>query len=88
MATHKSAEKRSRQNEQRRLRNSNVKSAVKTKVKSVITAVEVKDQEKSKAALAVAVRALAKGAAKGVLHKKTASRKISRLTKSVNALQK
>ena len=88
MATHKSAEKRNRQNEKRRVRNSNVISAVKTKIKSVVAAVEAKDKEKSKAALAAAIPALAKGAAKGVLHKKTASRKISRLTRSVNALQK
>lgn len=88
MATHKSAEKRSRQNETRRVRNSNVKSAVKTKIKSVVTAVDAKDKEKSKAALAATIPAIAKGSAKGALHKKTASRKISRLTKSVNALQK
>ncbi|MGZ6238189.1 MAG: 30S ribosomal protein S20 [Syntrophales bacterium] len=87
MATHKSAEKRSRQNEKRRLRNTSVKSNIKTHVKSVVAAAETKDKKGSGTALAAAVPAIAKAASKGVFHKKTASRKISRLTKKVNALK-
>ena len=87
MATHKSAEKRSRQNEKRRLRNTSVKSNIKTKVKSVIAAAETKDKKGSETALAAAIPAIAKAASKGVFHKKTASRKISKLTKKVNALR-
>lgn len=88
MATHKSAEKRGRQSENRRTRNIADKSAVKTNVKSVLVAAEAKDKEASVKALKVAVPALAKAGVKGVIHKKNASRKISRLTRKINALQK
>jgi small subunit ribosomal protein S20 len=87
LATHKSAEKRSRQNEKRRLRNTSVKSNIKTHVKFVIAAAETKDKKGSETALAAAIPAIAKAASKGVFHKKTASRKISKLTKKVNALK-
>lgn len=86
MATHKSAIKRSKQNEKHRERNTAVKSKVKTAVKSVIMAVEAEDKEASKAALAQSVPILAKAAAKGIFHKKTMSRKISRLTRKTNAI--
>lgn len=87
MATHKSALKRSRQSEKHRERNTAVKSRIKTGVKSVLEAVAGKDQEAARAALAEAVPAIAAASAKGAFHKKTASRKISRLTKKVNALK-
>ena len=86
MATHQSAIKRSKQNEKRRARNTAVKSRVKTAVKSVLSTVEAKDKEASKAALAQSIPILAKAAAKGVFAKKTVSRKISRLTRKVNAV--
>ena len=86
MATHKSAEKRNRQNKVRRLSNSSVKSRVKTSIKKVLEAVSAKDQATSTSALKKAVRLLDKAAAKKTLHKNTASRKVSRLTKKVNAL--
>ena len=86
MASHKSAIKRSKQGEKRCERNINAKSAIKTSIKSVLGVVGDKDKEGSKAALAKAIPTIQKGVAKGVLHKKTASRKISRLTKKVNAL--
>lgn len=86
MATHKSAIKRSKQNEKQRERNTSVKSRVKTAVKSVLGAVESKDKEAAKTALAESIPVLAKAAAKGVFHKKTMSRKISRLTRKTNAI--
>lgn len=86
LATHKSAEKRDRQGKARKQRNIAAKSAVRTKVKAVVAAVGDKDKEKSAGALKVAVPALAKAAAKGLIHKKNASRKISRLTRKVNTL--
>ena len=86
MATHKSAIKRSKQNEIHRERNTAVKSRVKTAVKSVLNAVEAKDKGASKAALAESIPLLAKAAARGVFHKKTMSRKISRLTRKTNVL--
>ena len=85
MATHKSAEKRSRQNEKREMRNVSVRSKVKTYIKSVLTAVEAKDGEGAQSALQLAIPVIAKAGAKGVYHQKTASRYISRLTRKVNA---
>ncbi|MDI6742375.1 MAG: 30S ribosomal protein S20 [Smithella sp.] len=87
MATHKSAEKRNRQNKKNRQRNVAAKSTLKTKIKAVINSVESKDKENSIKALKVATPSLAKAASKGLIHKKNASRKISRLTKKINALQ-
>lgn len=87
MVIHKSAVKRSRQALKHRERNISVKSSIRTGVKTVLEAVEGKDPEAAKAALAKAVPAIAKAAAKGAFHKKTASRKISRLTKKVNTLK-
>jgi small subunit ribosomal protein S20 len=86
LASHKSAIKRSKQGEKRRERNITAKSSIKTSIKNVLGVVDEKDKEGSKVALAKAIPAIQKGVAKGVLHKKTASRKISRLTKKVNSL--
>jgi small subunit ribosomal protein S20 len=87
LATHKSAEKRSRQAGKHRECNNAVKSSIKTGVKTVLEAVETKDPEAAKAALTKIVPMIAKASAKGAFHKKTASRKISRLAKRVNALK-
>jgi small subunit ribosomal protein S20 len=87
LATHKSALKRDRQNKKNRQRNIAAKSAVKTKIKSVITSVEDKNKENSINALKAVIPALNKAASKGMIHKKNASRKISRLTKKVNSLK-
>ncbi|HNQ17868.1 MAG TPA: 30S ribosomal protein S20 [Smithellaceae bacterium] len=87
MATHKSAEKRDRQNKKHRARNIAVKSLLKTKVKAVDSAVQNKKKKESEDALKTTVKKLARAASKGVIHKKNASRKISRLTKKVNALK-
>lgn len=86
MATHKSAEKRMRQNEKRRMRNASVKTHVKTRIKEVLKAVEEKDQEGSRTALYSATKAIDRAASRGVLHRNNAARKISRLTKKVNVL--
>lgn len=83
MANHKSAEKRHRQSLKRRLRNRNVKASVRTAIKKTRLAVEKKDPS-APALLQAAERAIAKAAAKGVYHKKTASRYISRLALLVN----
>ncbi len=87
MIVHKSAVKRSRQALKHRERNISVKSSIRTGVKTVLEAVEGKDLEAAKTALAKAAPAIAKAAAKGAFHKKTASRKISRLAKQVNTLK-
>jgi len=87
LATHQSAEKRDRKRKVRRERNIAAKSAIKTKVKAILAAVEDNNKENSVNALKATVPALAKAAAKGLIHKKNAARKISRLTKKVNTLQ-
>lgn len=86
MANIKSAKKRIRVTEKKTLRNKMITSNVKTLVKKVVSAVAASDTEAAKAALAPAVTAIDKAANKGVYHKKTASRKVSRLTKAVNKL--
>jgi small subunit ribosomal protein S20 len=86
LATHASAIKRNKQDEKRRLRNAMVKSDVKTTVKQVLGAVAGKDKDESQEALKKAIPAIQKAAAKGAFHKKTASRKVSRLTRKVNTL--
>jgi len=86
VATHKSAIKRNRQNAVRNARNTQVRSTMRTFVKNVRTAVADNDKEAAEAALKIAVPYIDKAATKGVIHKSTASRKISRLNKLVNTL--
>lgn len=86
MATHRSAEKRHRQSETRRARNVATKSQLKTRIKAVIATVDAEDAQGAGEKLFMATKAMDKAAGKGIIHKKTASRKISRLTKKVNAL--
>ena len=87
MANHKSAEKRNRQAQVRRLRNRINRSKMKTAVRQLNEAIEEGTVEDAKAALQTAIPVIAKTASKGTIHKKNASRKISRLTKRVNALE-
>jgi small subunit ribosomal protein S20 len=86
LATHKSAIKRAKQSEARRLRNRVRKTRVKTAIKQVRTAVENKSVEDAQAALQQAIPLIDKAASKGSLHHRTAARKISRLSKKVYAL--
>ena len=81
-----SAMKRARQAVKRNLRNTSVLSSVKTVLKKVEEAIASGNREDAGKALLKAVTALNKAASKGVIHDNTASRKISRLTKKVNAL--
>jgi small subunit ribosomal protein S20 len=86
LATHLSAIKRARQAEKRRLRNLHVKTTVKSSIKTVTMAVEKKDTEGAQKALLKAIPLIQKAESKGVFHKNTSARKISRLTRAVNAL--
>ena len=85
MANHKSALKRARQNELSRLRNKAVKTSVKSIVKDVRFSVEESSNGDIMAKLLAAQTLIDKASKKGVLHKKTAARKISRLSKLVNS---
>ena len=84
MANIKSQIKRNRQNGKRHDRNTTVRSALKTSTKKVHAAVGEGDAETAVARQREAARALDKAASKGVLHKRTAARKKSRLAKAVN----
>jgi len=87
MANHKSAIKRDRQSKVRRLRNRIYKSKMKTLVRKVEEALVAGTEEEARAALAKAVPVIQKTASKGSIHKKNASRKVSRLTRRVNRMQ-
>ena len=67
-------------------RNKSIKSAVKTSIKKVEVAIEAKDKEAATVALQNAISTIDKAATKGVYHKNTAARKVSRLSKAVNTL--
>ena len=79
-----SAEKRVRQAEVNHKKNVAVKSALKTVSKKLTKAVSEKNTEAASGTLKEAVKAFSKAASKGIVHKKTASRKIFRLAKLVN----
>ena len=86
MANNKSAKKRVLQNEKRRMNNCSRRSSIKTAVKKVLTAIESTSTTANVEVLfndAQAKIARAKG--KGLLHRNTAARKVSRLAKRVNA---
>lgn len=86
MANIKSAKKRIKVIETKTLRNKAIKSKVKTLVKKVDAAVAAGSKDQALATLNEAVVAIDKAAAKGVYHKNTAARKVSRITKAVNAI--
>jgi small subunit ribosomal protein S20 len=86
LANHKSALKRARQNEKKRLRNKSTKTRVKNVEKSVRLAVNENSKETALNQLNAAQSAIDKAAKKGVIHKNTASRKLSRLSRQVNAI--
>lgn len=88
MANHKSAIKRAKQNENRRLANKAVKTRVKGMVKAVRQAMEAKEAEQAAEALDQAIPVIDKAASKGVIHRKTASRKISRLARHVSRMSR
>jgi len=86
LANHKSALKRARQSEQRRLRNRIRKTRMKGVIKAVQQAVSAHSPELAVEKLKEAISEIDKTAARGVIHKNKAARKISRLTRHVNRL--
>ena len=87
MANHKSALKRAGQNETRRMRNRSVRTRVKTVVKEVRKAAAENSADTAVDNLKIAQAAIDKAAKKGVLHKRTAARKVSRLAKLAQTVQ-
>ncbi|MDD2388377.1 MAG: 30S ribosomal protein S20 [Desulfobacterales bacterium] len=86
MANHKSAIKRALQNETRRLRNKGVKSRIKNVVKQVRLDAAENNADSAVKDLIAAQGAIDKASKRGVIHSKTAARKISRLSKLVNGI--
>lgn len=86
MANHKSAEKRIRQTARRTEINRNRVSRIRTFVKKVESAIESGNKVEAAEAFKAAQPELMRGATKGVLHKNTVSRKLSRLSARIKAL--
>lgn len=84
MANIKSAKKRVLVARRNAERNKAVKSNVKTEIKKVYAAIDAKDNDAMDAALKNAISVISKATSKGIFHKPTASRKISRLSIAVN----
>ncbi|GLB29036.1 30S ribosomal protein S20 [Lacrimispora amygdalina] len=86
MANIKSAKKRILVNETKAARNKAIRSKVKTSIKKVESAITAGDKAAAQALLVNAITEIDKAATKGVYHKNNASRKVSRISKAVNAM--
>ena len=86
MANIKSAKKRILVSKTKADRNKAIRTGVKTAIKKVNAAIESKDKAAAQAALLEATSTIDAATSKGVFHKNNASRKVSRLSKAVNAM--
>lgn len=86
MANIKSAKKRIKVIETKTLRNKMIKTKVKTYIKKLESAVAAGDKALAQERLVAATTEIDKAASKGIFHKNTAARKISRLAKAVNKM--
>ena len=86
MANIKSQIKRIRTNEERRLRNKSVRSAVRPEIRKLREAVDAGDKAAAEAQLRVASRALDKAVSKGVFHRNNAANKKSNMASAVNKM--
>ena len=86
MANIKSAKKRILVNETKAARNKAIRSKVKTSIKKVEAAIASGDKAAAQVCLIATIKEIDKATTKGVYHKNTSSRKVSRITKSVNAM--
>jgi small subunit ribosomal protein S20 len=86
MANHKSAKKRIRQNTKRRAINRSNRSGLRTQIKKLRAAIETGDKQASNEALLPTISVIDRMVNKNILHKNTAARYKSRLTKHVNEL--
>lgn len=77
--------KRVRQAEKRRLRNQSMETKIKTYITKLETALPSKNADNLNQILKESIKVISSAASKGVIYKNTASRKISRITKKVNA---
>ncbi|MDR4505376.1 MAG: 30S ribosomal protein S20 [Candidatus Scalindua sp.] len=87
MPINKSAKKRVRQNSKCRMMNRSHKSALKTQIKKFVQSVQARNMADAEKHFSLTTKRLDQIAAKGIIHKKTASRKKSRLAKVLNKLK-
>ncbi|NOQ86481.1 MAG: 30S ribosomal protein S20 [Deltaproteobacteria bacterium] len=66
--------------------NKAIKSSIKTRIKNLLVVLETKNNEDAHSQLKKVISSISRAVSKGIIHKKTASRRISRLTKMVNRL--
>ncbi|HEY4482542.1 MAG TPA: 30S ribosomal protein S20 [Candidatus Brocadiaceae bacterium] len=83
----RSAKKRLRQNIKHNLRNRSYRAALKTQLKKFLSVVKEGNAQTAQEELRLTVKKIDKGVAKNILHKNTASRKKSRLTKKLNQMK-
>ena len=86
MPNHKDAEKRMRQSEDARVRNKHNRSRMRNQIKALRAAIDSGDAETATAQLPKTVSVIQRTAKKGVIHRRQAARRVSRLTAQVNAL--
>lgn len=86
MANIKSAKKRILVNETKAARNKAIRSKVKTSIKKVEASITAGDKAAAQACLVSTIAEIDKATTKGVYHKNNASRKVSRISKAVNAM--
>ena len=84
MKKNKSAIKKAKQSEDKRVRNAHVKSTMKTQIKKTLTAIESSNKDNTGELLKSAIASINKAASKNVIHKNNASRKVSRLSKKAH----
>ena len=87
MANHKSSKKRILRNNKRNEINSNRISRIRTYIKKVETEISSENKDKANEAFKIAMPEIQRGVSKGLIHKNTASRKLSRLSKKIKTIK-
>ena len=87
MPYHNDAKKRVRQNEKRKARNRHYRSRMRTQIRKLRSLVEAGDHAGAVAQLPITVSQIDRVAQKGIIHRKQAARRVSRLTNAVNGLK-
>ena len=87
MANHKSSKKRILRNNKRNEINSNRISRIRTYIKKVETEISSENKDKANEAFKLAMPEIQRGVSKGLIHKNTASRKISRLSNKIKTIK-
>ncbi len=86
MANHKDALKRARQANERRLRNRHYRSRMRNHIKALRAAIDAGDAETARSLLPETVSVIQHVAQRGIIHKRNAARRVSRLAQAVNKI--